>query len=290
MKRPNFEEILINIFAVVALCMFCAQAMAHGTVGNRMDDVNHALEHSPNDARLFLKRGRIHQEKRSWAKAMADYERARQLDKDLHEVVYWTGMLYFEQQDHATAERHLWEYIKLSDSPLGHTALGELYLQTGKFKMSALHYDKAIKLDVNPPPGLFLKRARSLMRANTVPLPAELLHSVVAGIDQGIARHGEMVTYLELLVDLYDRNGDYRRAVDTIGRLPESLQTAPTWQLRKADLLLKAGDEKLAATVYLKTIEAVEQLPEYRRNVKANAKVEQQARLALDRLGAQETR
>lgn len=284
MKRLNFERILFHVFAIVALFAVCTQVMAHGTVGNRMDDVNHALEHSPNDAKLFLKRGRIHQEKKSWDKAMADYQRARQLDKDLHEVAYWTGMLYFEQRDYVTAERHLREYIKLSDSPLGHTALGELYLQAGKPKMSAIHYDKAVKLDINPPPGLYLKRARSLMLSHAVPLPGELLHSIVSGVDQGIARHGELVTYLELLIDLYGKNGDYRRALDTITRLPGNLQTAPVWRLSKADLLLKAGDKESAMTAYFAAIEAVEQLPAHRRNVKANAEVEQEARLALNRL------
>lgn len=284
MKQPDFRQALFDTFAIVALFILSTQAMAHGTAASRLENVNHALEHHPGDAGLFLKRGRIYQEEKLWDKAMADYEQARQLDKNLQELDYWTGTLYLERRDYPAAERYLQEYIKLSGSPLGHGALAELYAQTGRFKMSALHYDKAIKLDDNPPPGLYLKRARVLMRIHASPMLPELLNSIVTGIDQGIARHGELVTYLELLIELYEDNGDYRRALDTFARLPESLQATPAWRLTRADLLLKAGDENAAALEYAAAIEAVERLPEHRRNVNANAEVKQRAVLALNRL------
>lgn len=284
MKQPDFRQIPFDTFAIVALFILCTQAMAHGTAGSRLENVNHALEHRPGDAGLFLKRGRIYQEEKLWDKAMADYKQARQLDKNLHEVDYWTGMLYFEQRDYAVAERYLREYIKLSDSPLGQSALGDLYAQTGSFRMSAIHYDKAIKLDANPPPGLYLKRARVLMKAHAPPIPPELLNSIVTGIDRGIARHGELVAYLQLLIELYENNGDYRRALDTFARLPENIQAAPTWQLTRADLLLKAGDKNAAALGYAAAIEAVKRLPEHRRNVNANMEVKQRAVLALNLL------
>lgn len=279
MYKSAFDKL-----AFLVLLALCLDALAHGTVGNRMADVNHALEHSPNDAKLYLERGRIHQEKKRWEEALADYERARQLDKDLHAAVYWTGMLWFERQEYRAAEQLLQKYAGLSDSPQGHSALGELYMQTDKPEISAQHYDKAIKLDTDPPPGLYLMRARALMQAQPVASSAAYLNGIVAGIGEGIARHGELATYLELLIELYDRNGDYRRALDTVARLPESLRQAPAWQLSKAGLLIKAGDRKSAVTAYHDAIAAVERLPEHRRNVKANADVRQEAQVALERL------
>lgn len=276
--------ILFYGLGMLALLAVCMQAAAHGTVGNRMDDVNHALEHDAHDAKLYLKRGRIHQEKQAWDRALADYERAQRLDQNLYEVGYWTGMLYFERQEYETAEQHFKRYIKLSDSPQGHIALGELYLQTGKPEQSARHYDKAIALDVNPAPVLYLKRARALQQARPAPLTAGYLNTVVTGIDEGIARHGGLATYLEFLVGLYEANGDCRRALDTIARLPESLRSSPAWQFTRAGLLLKSGDREAAGAAYQAAIAAVEQLPEHRRNVKANTAVKQQAQLALHRL------
>jgi hypothetical protein len=122
------------------------------------------------------------------------------------------------------------------------------------------------------------------MQAHPLSPSAAHLNGIVAGVDEGIARHGELITYLELLIELYDRNGEYRRALDTVGRLPAGLQTTPAWQLSKADLLFKSGDNKSATASYLAAIEAVEQLPQHRRNVKANAAVKQEASLALERL------
>jgi tetratricopeptide (TPR) repeat protein len=284
MEQTKRGGILFNVFIIFIIQAGCAQAMAHGTVGNRMADVNHALEHDPEDARLYMERGRIHQEKQRWDEALADYGRAQLLDKNLHEVVYWTGMLWFERLEYPVAEQLLQKYVSLSDSPRGHTALGELYAQTGKPEMSAHHYDIAIKLDSTPSPGLYLQRARALMQAHPLSPSIGHLNGIVAGIDEGIARHGELATYLELLIELYDRNGEYRRALDTIARLPASLQTTPAWQLSKADLLFKSGDNKSATASYLAAIRAVEQLPEHRRNVKANVVVKQEARFALDRL------
>lgn len=284
MKQLNFGSILLNVLAILVLLTMWAQAFAHGTVGNRMADVNHALEHDPDDARLYMERGRIHQEKQRWSEALADYDRARQLDKNLHEAVYWTGLLWFERLEYPVAEQLLQKYVSLTDSPQGHTALGELYMQTDKPELSAQHYDKAIKLDITPPPGLYLKRARALMQAQPVAPSAKYLKDIVTGIDEGIDRHGELATYLELLIELYDRNGDYRQALDTVARLPSSLRQSPAWQLRKAELQLKAGDKKSATTTYLEVIDAVERLPEHRRNVKANIEVKQEAQLALTKL------
>jgi predicted Zn-dependent protease len=157
-------------------------------------------------------------------------------------------------------------------------------MQTGRPAIAAVHYDKSIVLDVNPTPGLYLKRARALMQARPAPLPPQELDGIVAGIDRGIARHGELVTYLELLIELYAANGGHRRALDTIARLPERVRTTPVWQMRRAELLLQAGEKESAAVAYHAVIEAVEQLPPYRRDVKANTDARQQAQLALQRL------
>lgn len=276
--------VLFYVLGILALMAVYVQASAHGTVGNRMDDVNHALEHDPRDAKLYLKRGRIHQEKQAWDRALADYERALQLDRKLHEVVYWQGMLHFERAEYEAAEQLFRKYTKFSDSPQGHIALGELYLQTARPEPAARHFGKAVRLDVNPAPVLYLKRARALRQARTAPLPAGYLNDIVAGIDEGIARHGELATYLEFLVELYEANGDYPRALATIERLPAKLRSTPAWRLSRAELLLKAGDRASAGAAYRAAIAAVEQLPEHRRNVKANAGVKQQAQLALHRL------
>jgi tetratricopeptide (TPR) repeat protein len=283
-KKILSGTVLFHVLGMLALMAVCVQTAAHGTVGNRMDDVNHALEHDPKDAKLYLKRGRIHQEKQAWDKALADYERALQLDRKLHEVVYWKGMLHFERAEYGIAEQQFKKYIGLSDSPQGHIALGELYLQTARPELSARHYDQSVRLDVNPAPVLYLKRARALQQAQPAPLSAGYLNAIVAGIDEGIARHGELATYLEFLVGLYEANGDYARALATIERLHGKLRSTPAWQLVRAELLLKAGDKESAAAAYQAAITAVEQLPDHRSNVKANAEVKQQAQLALHRL------
>lgn len=284
MNIPHLMHHFFNIIFIFVLFSSIKPAMPHGTADSRMDEVNHALQHHPKSARLYLKRGRIHQERQNTDKAMADYQHARQLDKNLHETIYWIGMLNLEEQNYSSAEKHLQEYIHLSNSPLGHISLADLYKLTGKYALASKHYDTAIQLDDNPPPSLFLDRAETLAQTHPLPLPVKLIGTVVSGIQQGMARHGELATYLEFLIHMYQNNGDYHHALSTITRLPKNLRATPLWQFKKADLLLKNGDKKLAEEAYHAAIDSVEKLPEHRRNVKAVSDVYQKAQLALNRL------
>ncbi|MCL1126241.1 tetratricopeptide repeat protein [Shewanella surugensis] len=270
----------------VACCFYSSGILAHGTSGSRLDNLEHQLAITPNDATLYLARGRLYQERHNMKAALMDYRQAVKIDPDLHAVKYWQGLLYLEQGGYDDAVKTLSQYVTLTDSSKGYAALAKVYWQQNAFRTSVDAWDKAIAKETNASPAMYHQRAQALMQTQALPYSKALLAEIVAGIEVGIVKQGPISSYLTLLVDVFSRNDQHQAALVTLARLPPDLLASPQWKVKKAEMLALIGNREEAIKAYEETLVTLDRLPVYKKNLTINQAIKQQAMAGLARSNA----
>ena len=131
-----------------------------------------------------------------------------------------------------------------------------------------------------PRPEYFLERARALEAAG----PSHLAEALT-GLDDGVERLGDVITLQLYAVDLELARGNYEGALERLDQISAGSVRQEPWLVRKATILEAAGRKEDARAAYEQTLISIGELPSSRRNNKAVARLEHEAREALKRLG-----
>ena len=264
----NIKAIWTAGFLVVFLAISSPSAFAHGVTHDRLEAVNHDISHCPDDPVLYVKRGRVHADAEHWDEALKDYETALKIDPDYHETRFWQGDVLIRMGKYQRARATLQIYLKhLPESPSGNRAMGQVMLKLAEFTKAADYYDRAIESDANPPPQLYLERARALMQAR--PLPEK---RILAGLAAGLVRHPFNVPIIEQLVNVNVSLEAYTQAIVAMNSLPAVVQDLPNWIIRRAKIEALRGHRTAALRLYKRALERLEAMPEKRKRLPAFAK------------------
>ncbi|WP_299003833.1 tetratricopeptide repeat protein [uncultured Shewanella sp.] len=276
---PLFKE------GVLLLCLsffiYSGALLAHGTSTSRLEQLQHALSHHPNDANLYIARGRLHQERNEMRLALKDYQRAAKLKPQWPDVHYWLGLLYLEQEKYTLALKRLNQYLAQTDAAKGYVALAKLHTQQEAFRLSVNAWNEAMVRDGNPSPAMFHQRAQVLMKMETAPYSHILLAEIVMGLEAGIHQHGPIASHVTLLVNVYESNHLYAQALKTLERLPRVLQVSPKWQFKKASILALKGETFAAYQAFNHTLTTLNNLPSYKQVLPAYRAIKHAVRLSL---------
>src|SRR3954468_20383167 len=80
--------------AAGVLLAFSAAAFGHGDLHERITALSEQIAAAPGKADLYLQRGEVYRNHEDWDLALADYDRADQLDPDNRVVVYARARLF----------------------------------------------------------------------------------------------------------------------------------------------------------------------------------------------------
>ncbi|WP_298772807.1 hypothetical protein [uncultured Shewanella sp.] len=282
MSQWSRRGVLLLCFSVFT---YSSSLLAHGTSISRLEQLQHELSHHPNDANLYIARGRLYQERHEMHLAFEDYQRAAKLKPHWPDVQYWLGLLYLEQEKYSLALTSLNQYTVRSNAAKGHAVLARLYAQQKAFRLSANAWNEAIVKDGNPSPAMYHERALALMKMQTLPYSSALLAEIVMGLEAGMAQHGPIASYLTLLVDIYERNQLYQKALMTLERLPSNLLKSPKWKVKKAKMLALAGEQEKAIKVYQEALMALDILPRDKQALSINKVMKKQVIKAISGIG-----
>ena len=114
----------------------------------------------------------------------------------------------------------------------------------------------------------------------------DYVDEALAGLDEGIARLGPLVTLIQYAVSMEVARGQYDAALARIEALPVGVQSGPAWLARRGDILVEAGRLNEARVTYIVAKQAILDLPPARRQSRAMAALEVHLRGALGRLNA----
>jgi tetratricopeptide (TPR) repeat protein len=259
------------------LLLLAQSLCAHGTRDVRIQELNQQLKQNPNNAELYLQRGRVWIDSQVWSHALDDTLRAERIQPELHEALYWQGYIHYRTQKFTQAKQCLERYITLApQSPAGHTTLAQVHTEQKNYALAAQHFDLAIAADSNPQPQRYIERYR-VLRLMQPANPARIEN----GLKEGVARHGEIINLLELLVEWHQHQGQWTEALAWLNRYPEPLRQTPQWWLAKGHLLKHKGDTSEAQKAYQTVIDNLALLSEHKRSLRPFIQAKQEAEAAL---------
>jgi tetratricopeptide (TPR) repeat protein len=260
-----------------------APAVAHGDLHDQIAAATERISREPGIAELYLRRGELHRAHRDWAAALADYDRASELDSGLAGLDLARGRALFEAGQAEQARRALDQF--LAGHPEDVAALltrARTLAALGRVDAAVADYSRAIEASARPRPELYIERALVLAER-----PARL-GEALGGLDDGLRRLGPVITLEALALEFELRAGRHDAALARVDRLAAGAARQEAWLARRGEILELAGHHAEARRAFRAALEAAERLPEARRRTRAVEEILTRARLALDRLGGLE--
>jgi parallel beta-helix repeat protein len=251
---------------VAAVCLaLCGPLAAHDEPHKEIERLSRAIEWHTTDANLFLARAGLHRMEGHWQAALADLDRAAELDPLNPTIDFHRGRLCFEAGEPQAAREDLDRFLaKHPNHVQGLMTRARTLRQLDEPLLAARDYSNALAEISDPRPVLFLERADALAAAGD-----EYLASAIAGLDEGIEQLGSVVPLQAKAIDLELRAQRYDSALDRIDHILSTMPRKERWLARRGEVLERAGQIEEARESYSEALAAIERLPWRRREAPA---------------------
>ena len=277
--RARTGRIRIRTCAAVAIAVLLlpALATAHGDLRDQIVAATKRIAKNPNDAHLYLKRGELYRLHGEVAPALADYDRAAQIDPSLAEADLGRGMALADANREAEAQRALSRFLaKRPNHAEGRLALARVLAKLGRGAEAGAEFTRALSLFSPAKPELYVERAAALVAAHRI-------EEAIRGLDEGIAKLGPLVSLEDAAIDLEVRRKNFDAAVARLDRISALSTRQETWLARRGEILMAAGRRREALASLRQARAAIESLPPRLKQTRAMDRLARQVRSRLDK-------
>jgi tetratricopeptide (TPR) repeat protein len=277
---------LLALVAGASILLWAVPATAHQDVHEEIEELTSRIAADPVNAELYLRRGEMHRIHQDWTAALADYERSRQLDPELHEVDLGLGRMRLEAGQPREAIAALDRFLAARPGEaLALVFRGRARMQIGNPRAAASDYtlaiDRMLEDGQRPTPEMYVERSEALEAAGT-----EYRDEALRGLEQGSELLRRPVTLELEALELELALGRTGAALARLDRLAASAATPAPWHLRRGEVLEREGRLEEARAAYEQALDGLAALPAQRRGAGPMARLQAQVREALARLGA----
>ena len=250
-------------------------AVGHGDVHERIVTLTAEIARHTNDAMLYVQRGELYRVHRDWQQALADYDRAQQLNPSLTRIDVCRGRLWLESDQPKAALAPLTRYLSgITNDAEAFSIRARAHAKLGAHGEAARDFSRAVAIQPSGSPELYIEGAQSLAAAGASAEAIQLL-------DAGIRRMGPLVTLQLTAIELERELRRYDAAVARVDAVMARLQRKESWLVRRARILTEAGRTKDAQESYRAALKAIENLPPSHRRTRATMELEAAIQSAL---------
>jgi len=240
-------------------------ARPHGDVHLQIVDLTQKIAETPDQPELYLRRGELYRLHRLWDAALADFESARSLPDAPITIDLFFGRLYVDAGWPETGRTVLSRFIKAhSDFDEAYVLRARALVQLDLPLEAAKDFTTAIQTSAMPRPELYIQRAQAMASAGPDHWVAAL-----AGLDEGIAKLGPLVTLQLPAIDIEMKRQAYDKALARLETVAAQSPRKETWLKRRGEILLEAKRPDEAKAAFQEALRALDTLPPARRNVPA---------------------
>jgi tetratricopeptide (TPR) repeat protein len=262
---------------VTLLVASLTTVLAHGPLHGQISELDAQLEQQPANAELLLRRADLHRLDGNAAAAMADLTAVEKITP-VPDGLWWVrGRLLVEQQRPEAALVDLNRWLERHPRHEGAlTVRARVREQAQDFAGAVVDYTHAIAAADNPGPDLFLARARVQRQQGP-----EHFEAALCGLDEGIARLGNLVTLQLEAIDLERALARTEAALTRLDTLIQQATRKESWFARRAELLDHANRSAEAQQAWKQTLESCLALSPRLRQKRATQELEQRVRRNL---------
>jgi tetratricopeptide (TPR) repeat protein len=259
-----------------------ASVAAHGDLHEQIAAITRRIDEAPSRAELYVRRGQLHRVHGEWEAALADYDRAARLDPDLIVIDFVRAVALLDAGRPADACASLDRFLaRQPDHAEAYATRARARLGLRQHLAASQDFSRAIALLPQSRPEHYIERARALAAAGDAHLDEAL-----RGLDDGIDRLGPLATLQLYADDLELARARPAAALGRLDRMVERFGSNPTWLVRRAEILERAGRSGEARAAYAASLAALHGLAPSRRASRAVDELTTKVRLALERLEA----
>ena len=271
--HPTVAACKFILWIATALC-FAGRLSAHGDVHQRINQLTQQISQRPGDALLLVQRADLYRLDQDYTNALADLDRATQLDPTITRVDFCRGRIQLEANQPQTALTFLNKYLAdKPNDPEAFTTRARVLVKLGRYEAATEDYTAAIHLS-SANPELYIERAEAWRRMGKA-------EKALQALDEGIRRMGPLVTLQLPAIDLEVSLRRYDAAIARIDTVTARYQRKETWLFRRGEILRQAGRDAEAKRDYREALAAIDRLPPAHRNTRATLELERRIRTAL---------
>jgi predicted Zn-dependent protease len=270
---------------LLALLLTAQLAWAHGAVHEQIESLDARIARKPDNAELYLQRGRLFLEDRHFDEAVEDFRRGLQIDPQLRAAHYFLGDALLRSGDAAGGEREARAFLAALGAEdrgglmRGYRLLGQSLLEQGRSVDAAGAFRTALGHAPEPDPAHYRECAAAYLAAG----PAQR-ETALEILDEGLVRLGPLPALQEMAIEIELQAGRPDGAVKRLDALIARGQGRELWLQRKGEVLLQSGRRGEARQAFDAALAAIEALPSTRRNTRALRELEREVRSRLQGL------
>jgi tetratricopeptide (TPR) repeat protein len=219
---------------------------AHPQANEQLRALDEKILAAPRDAKLYISRGNVHLDDGETAKALADFDKALELEPSLTVVHYLRAQALLSQGRSTLALEASRRFVELEpESAKGWKGLARASAAvaadedkpTPEEALAA--YDRFFALATDPRPDDYLERAELFEQAGRV-------DDAVRGLEAGVAKLGPLTALLHGALEIERESGDLESALKYARRLVETSPQIERWLIESARLELALGRREAA--------------------------------------------
>jgi tetratricopeptide (TPR) repeat protein len=237
--------------SIALLLLGGGRLLAHDGLAARIAALSAQIAQSPSSPSLFIKRAELYRENRQWTEAIADLDRAERIDP----AIALANLV----RAHVNFDRGQWQgAIDSSSRFLEHQpdhvdaliVRARAAAKLGRRQPAAADFTRA--LTGRPSPDIYIERARVL-----APGGSSSIGQAIAGLDEGIARLGPIVTLELEAIDLEVQLKRYDAALARLDGIAARSPRKESWLARRGAILERAGRPEEASAAYRAALDSL---------------------------------
>ncbi|MFN0058762.1 MAG: tetratricopeptide repeat protein [Planctomycetota bacterium] len=223
--------------AIVFVFLGASALRGHGPLHERIANATRRLEQQPRNASLLVERAQLHREHGDRSAATRDLVCALELDKCHVAALVAFAELKLEATDARAAVELAERALRAApETWSAHWAMARASAQLGELEVAVKHYTATIATMAHPTPDAYLARFHT-----TRALGPEHRTAALAGLDEGIARMGPLVTLELPAIETELELGRCDAALERLALIEKSARRKEHWQVLRAEILARAG-------------------------------------------------
>jgi tetratricopeptide (TPR) repeat protein len=276
------EFVIFSIIALLAIAP--STALAHGDIGGQIAALGEQIAKDPTNPAHYLRRGGLHRIHEDFDLALADYERAAQLDPSLDATQLAKGQLLFEAGWSASARAVLDAYIaRNTQDATARLIRARVLSSLGHYLAAAEDYTHAIHVMKTPTPDYYLECANALAA-----LGGNYIGEAIACLDEGIGVLGPLITLQVAALDLEIKHERHAQSLARLDTLVASSPRKDKWLAKRGAVLEEGGWTQDAHEAYKQALHAITALTSRQQNTKATRELKTNLLSAIERSAAKE--
>ena len=229
----------------------------HDEASVQIERINRRIADAPGDAGLYLERAELYRQEAVWARALADCDRAVELDPEVRGAELLRARVRLARGAPRAAHVHVERHLATNPTDIPAILVrAEIEAALGRPAAAIRDYDRAIELSEAPPPDWYLARADQGFARGP-----RFADETLAALDGAAERLGYVPTLQERALELELGYGRIDQALRRVDRLIERAPPKESWLCRRGEILLAAQRTEEALEAFTQALSHLSRRP-----------------------------